>query len=492
MKKKPLLATLLLALGVVGCQDDTVGVEGPTGDLPTDGAAVVRILLTDAPSDYIASAEVDIGRVELVPKDDGEHVVLSEDGTDGFVNLLDFQNAATTPIAEAAIDPGTFVQLRLVVEAARVSLIDGYEFRDGSTEKDLKVPSGAQTGIKLNLSTEGEEDAGVTIVPGETVLVLDFDVNRSFVLRGNPETPAGVHGVIFTPTIRVTAQDVAASISGTVTSAEDGLGVPGLVVTAEPTDEGIVEGYQTKAGTAITDEDGNYTIHFLVPGSYEVTVDVPAGFVTDPESQAVDLEFSEDETGVDFTVEDVRGSIEGTVTASTELPDAVVEGLTVTAMPEAEGMDPLEATTDADGNYLFTEVVPGTYTVTVEVGEDEVTDPAENVVEVGQNEEVTDVDFEIVEDVSGSIAGTVSTELAEVSVAGLEVSAIPDVEGAEPVTTETDAEGKYVLDGLAPGTYTVTVVVGEGLATQPESQQVILGENAEETEIDFAVVTSGS
>jgi hypothetical protein len=43
-------------------------------------------------------------------------------------------------------------------------------------------------------------------------LVVDFDVSRSFVLQGNPETPAGVRGVIFTPTIRVEADLVIARL----------------------------------------------------------------------------------------------------------------------------------------------------------------------------------------------------------------------------------------------------------------------------------------
>ena len=168
---------------------------------PAPQTARIQILLTDAPVDYIGEALVDIGRVTLVGGDGG-HIVLSEDGTDGFVNLLDFQNAATMPLAEADIEPGAYSQLRMVVEAARVTMAEGYTFRDGSTEMELKVPSGAQTGIKLNLQ-DADDGGPVDIVPGETVLVLDFDVNRSFVLRGNPETPAGVHGVNFKPTIRV-------------------------------------------------------------------------------------------------------------------------------------------------------------------------------------------------------------------------------------------------------------------------------------------------
>lgn len=376
--------TLLL---VAAC-DDSAGVADVAPQV-----ALVRIVMTDAPIDYIEEALVDIGQVSLVPGDGSGHIVISDDGTDGFVNLLDFQGAATTPIGQAEIEPGEFSQLRMVVEAAHVKLKDRYAFRDGTTEMALKVPSGAQSGIKLNLH-DAEDGGPVAIIPGETVLVLDFDVGRSFVLNGNFETRAGVHGVHFQPTLRVVAMDVAASISGVVTTSLDGVAVEGLTVTAEPTDPGTVEGYQTMAGTAITDADGAYTIHFLVPGSYDVTVALDGGLGTEPASQSVTVGNSEDATGADFEIVDVRGSIAGTV--STALSGVSVEGLTVTATPTAEGAAPLTATTAANGTYTIESVVPGEYTITVGVGTGQATTPASRVVTVEANGEVTAMDFAII------------------------------------------------------------------------------------------------
>ncbi|HSH74272.1 MAG TPA: DUF4382 domain-containing protein, partial [Longimicrobiales bacterium] len=371
LRATTLLPCMLLALGASACDEPGVGLDD-RAQVVRETGTTVRVLLTDAPADYIGSALVDIGVVELVPTDGGPHVVLSEDGTDGFVDLLELQNAATTPIAEADIEPGSFSQLRLVIEAARVELAEGYEFRDGSTEMELFVPSGAQTGIKLNLHS-GEDDGPLEIIPGETVLVLDFDVSRSYVLRGNPETPAGIHGVNFKPTLRVTAFDVAASISGTVSTTLGGVSVGGLMVTATPVDEGTVVGYQTEAGTTTTAGDGTYTIHFLVPGTYEVMVDLDPGLGTVPESNLVELDHSEDETGVDFEIIDVTGSIAGT--ATTEVDGASVAELVVTATPADETLETLETSTAADGTYLFESVVPGLYTVTIEPGEDLLAEP---------------------------------------------------------------------------------------------------------------------
>lgn len=281
----------LLALGVAAC-DDSTGVEGD---------ASVRVLLTDAPSDYVDSALVDIGAVELISAGEGEPVTLTTDGTDGFVNLLDLQGAATELLADAEIPAGDYAQIRLLVEAASVTLAEGYEFEDGSTEKDLFIPSGAQTGIKLNLAgSNGEGESGpVTMASGETVLVLDFDVNQSFVIQGDPEAQAGINDVLFTPTLRVVVEDIAASVAGTV-SAPEGTSVEGLVVTAEPLGDGTFETFQSQTGTAATDENGAYTIHFLVPGAYAVSVEAPEGYTAEPASTEIELGNGENETDVDF------------------------------------------------------------------------------------------------------------------------------------------------------------------------------------------------
>lgn len=296
------IATALLSVPLLGCDDDPVDIE--------NGDAAVRVLLTDAPADFIASAWVDIGAVELVPAagEEGGIITLSEDGTDGLVDLLELQGTATAELANEEIEAGIYSQLRLIVESAEVELVEGLEFNDGGSRKELVVPSGAQTGIKLNLAVAGDDDGaggGVQIAGGETVLVVDFDVHQSFVIQGNPETPAGINGVLFTPTLRVTVEDVAGSISGTVSAEDDVIGVEGLVVTAEPLEGGVLESLQTMTATATTGAEGDYILRFLVPGTYVVSVEVSEGFETDPASVEVSVGGSEEVTGVDFTVDEV-------------------------------------------------------------------------------------------------------------------------------------------------------------------------------------------
>ena len=166
----------------------------------------------------------------------------------------------------------------------------------------LTIPSGAQTGIKLNLSAgdvEGTEGT-IEIVPGEMVLVVDFDVNQSFRLQGNPDTPAGINGVSFQPTLRVVVDDVAGTVSRSVSTQLTNTSVEGLVMTAAPVEGTTLEPFQTTSATAVTDANGDYSLLFLVPGDYEVSVDAGEGLTSTPVTVTVGA--SGDVTGVDFEV----------------------------------------------------------------------------------------------------------------------------------------------------------------------------------------------
>ena len=477
-----------VVVGVAACE--TMATAPEADDTGPDGPATLKVLLTDAAADYVDAAWVDIGRVDLLPADDeGEIVTLTEDGTDGMVDLLTLQGDATEQLADTMIEPGVYKQLRLIVDSARVELIDGYTFRDGSTSRWLKVPSGAQTGIKLNLEgVEGDEanaDGGVNIIPGETVLVVDFDVNQSFRIQGNPETPAGIHGMLFKPLLRVTVEDVAGSISGTVSGAADSIDVEGLTVTAEPTGTGTVEGYQTRTATALTAEDGTYTLHFLVPGEYEVSVEAAEGFAAAPALQTVNVGHDEDVMGVDFTI-DEAASIAGTVTATDD--SISVEALTVTAVLAGDGTT-YTGETDADGNYSIGGLIAGDYAVTVDVPEGFFTAPDTANVTVAAGEDLTGVDFEI-DDEAGSIAGQVTAADDSINVEGLTVTA-EDTIADVTATAETDADGNYVIDPVAPGDYLVTVDVPEGFATEPAEAEVTVGVAEDVADVDFEVDEDG-
>lgn len=282
------LAAPVAALALAACSGTT--------DAPA-GMAHVTVQLTDAPSVEFDSAVVEIGRVTLIPVE-GDPIVITEAG--GRFDLLDLQNGVTATLGDETIPAGDYSELRLVVTSAYVGLAEGYEFEDGTTERSLKVPSGAQSGIKVKLrSMDADTLVPFVSIDENMILVVDFDVYRNFKIQGNPNTPAGLKGVLFTPVLRAVVRDVAGSISGTVTSSAEGNpGLEGLTVQATMD---VPEGEEPVVATAVTDAEGNYTITFLAPGTYSVEVlgFTPAEGVTMP----VDVTVGEGEhvTDVDFS-----------------------------------------------------------------------------------------------------------------------------------------------------------------------------------------------
>jgi hypothetical protein len=284
MLRRTFLASAIAAAFV------TTACDSPTGNA---GAARFTLLLTDAPHEYLESAVVDIGRIEL--RGDGAPIILTTDA--GEYDLLLLQDGVTAALASTDIEPGRYSELRMFVTGARVTLKDGHTFADGSTTMDVAVPSGAASGIKVKLAgTDGKRGGGIDIRPGETILVVDFDVSQNFVMQGTPDTPAEIKGFLFTPLLRATVRDVAGSISGSVTAPDDvvteGLTVTATLVDAEPDDV---------AATTLVKEDGTFTLHFLAPGTYNVTVsDPPAGHSASTVEKAVGP--AEHVTGVEIEI----------------------------------------------------------------------------------------------------------------------------------------------------------------------------------------------
>jgi hypothetical protein len=283
---KRLLAEFVLPLAIAACTTST-GTQS--------GTAHLRVQLTDAPSVAFDSAVVYIGTVTLIPVE-GSPIVITDEG--GRFDLLELQNGVTAELGDATIPAGDYSELRLVVDSAVVGLTPPQAFIDGTTSRSLKVPSGAQSGIKVKLrsSDAGTPVSHVTITPGETILVVDIDVSQNFKIQGNPNTPAGLRSVLFTPVVRAVVRNVAGSITGTVTSSADGSPLEGLTVRA--TLQGTDPAVEVTAETAA---DGTYLLPFLAPGTYDVQVDnfsaAPQTVVVGEGANVPDIDFSGTSTG---------------------------------------------------------------------------------------------------------------------------------------------------------------------------------------------------
>lgn len=176
---------IFLLIGLVGGCDNLMAPD-MTGGEP----ATVRLHLTDAPFpfDLVDSTNVTIERVELVSEEEGVVTVSEEEQA---FNLLELRDGVTAPLGEVEVSEGTYEQVRFIVnEEAEVVMKDG-------TTYSLKVPSGTETGIKI--LTNGLEVDASTL----TDITLDFNVEESFVVQGNPNTPAGIKGFIFKPVVKL-------------------------------------------------------------------------------------------------------------------------------------------------------------------------------------------------------------------------------------------------------------------------------------------------
>jgi hypothetical protein len=267
MKTTYLYAFLgILLMVFTGCTDN---------ETTEAGVGRLTIQLTDAPFplDLISEANVTIYKIEARQKNDTENDSSmedeetmndeSEDMHDGnaivvlmeeeiSVNLLDLTNGMTESLVDTEIPAGTYDQLRVYAKGINVVMND-----EEGTTYDLKIPSGEQSGIKIKIKP------ALTIVGGLSAdLLLDFDVSRSFVPRGNIRDMSKFNGFIFKPVIKVSNLATAGTMAGVVTDKEDGAALAGATITVSQNDEIIT--------TSLTDDTGAYMIMGLDPGEYVV------------------------------------------------------------------------------------------------------------------------------------------------------------------------------------------------------------------------------
>lgn len=262
MKKVLLLLLVVASAGFFACNKTT---DDQTGRL------VVKITDAPFPIEDIEYANVTINKVELRKECDGicdgagegicdgtgegpgegicdayPFVVVSEEPV--TINLLDLRNGVTELLAYIDLPQGSYDLVRLYIEEAGLKVIDGEEYI-------VKVPSGDKTGIKIFIQPSLLIEGGVT-----SELLLDFDLSRSFILRGNPNSPAGINGFIFKPVIRTANMSVAGRLEGSVsdTSAT-------FIENAE-----VWIKQDTVVATAFTGEDGKYAFIGVPAGLYSV------------------------------------------------------------------------------------------------------------------------------------------------------------------------------------------------------------------------------
>ncbi len=200
--------------------------------------------------------DIVIDKVYIRHKDgtDADFLLLTDE--DHYTDLTTLRNGNTESVVLADLPAGMYDNIRIVIKSASITLTDGRTF-------DLDIPSGETSGLKIFIDPD-------IVVESETTatLLLDFDLSKSFIVEGNPDTPAGINGFKLKPVIRAMPLGFAGSIKGTVTDA-DGNPIEDAYVTAVSGDMEI---------TTYTDANGNYELLGLPEDSYDVTV-IATGYI---------------------------------------------------------------------------------------------------------------------------------------------------------------------------------------------------------------------
>ncbi len=177
-----------LLAGLIACS-----ASDPTGS----GSGSVRVLLTDAPLDLSTVSAVNVTITEFVlyaaddddPLAEGEGIVMVMPGEGAeSLNLLDYQNGATTLVASAEVPEGHYSKIRMLVSAAELVHDHDGDPDTPDIAEPIKVPSGkVQIPVPFDLSAgEGME------------ITLDFDAERSVQVNS---TSSDNHAYILRPVV---------------------------------------------------------------------------------------------------------------------------------------------------------------------------------------------------------------------------------------------------------------------------------------------------
>jgi len=240
-----------LALFIAGCSTSA-----------DSGMGTLEVRMVDAPIDNAKEVNVVINSVQVNNSEtDTGWVTINEPNK--TYNLLDLTNGAYAVLGEAELEAGTYEQIRLILDSEGNNIV----FEDGDSEP-LFVPSGAQTGVKLNVNAE--------IEPGFTyTLLLDFNASKSVVKAGN----SGKY--LLKPVIRASNMATTGKIVGTVLPAEARSEIHAVV------DQDIIT-------TTFADEtDGTFELPGLDAGTYTVRIEPREEGYADADTSGVVVEVGE-------------------------------------------------------------------------------------------------------------------------------------------------------------------------------------------------------
>jgi hypothetical protein len=216
------------------------------------------------------------------------------------------------------------------------------------------------------------------------------------------------------------------------------------------------------SATTTADSNGNYSFTGLANGSYTVTP-TKSGISFSPANQPVTINGA-NQSGINFTAQTVTYTISGNIS-----PASLGTG----AMVTLGGASSETTTADSNGNYSFTGLANGSYTVTPTKSGISFSPANKPVTINGANQSAVNFTAQAA---AYGISGTITP-------ASLGTGATVALGGASSATTTADSNGNYSFTGLANGSYTVTPTKS-GTSFSPLNQSVVVS-GASQSGINF-------
>jgi hypothetical protein len=245
------------------------------GSSGKSGTGPLKILVTDAPfaHDLVEEAKIHVSAVRVHRDAQADSGFIDLDIGSGLeLDLLDLQNGITAELVEAELPVGTYRQIRLVVDEASLTLVNGNVY---STELgNLHLTSTDTSGIKVFVSPP------IQVTSTLTTVLLDVDLTKSFHAIPASDPPNATKFNLM-PVVRAANVATTGEIRGTVTH-DDGTGTQVGVdaATVFLLLPGETDPDQSVASTS-TSPDGEYALLGVSPGTYDLLA------VKDPEQGSV-------------------------------------------------------------------------------------------------------------------------------------------------------------------------------------------------------------
>jgi hypothetical protein len=260
----------LTALVLTGCGGGGGG-RGETGQL--------SLAVTDAPVDDASSVVVQFRGVAFKRAGSAPEIIQNLPSAPRQLDLLQYQEGRAALLLDGTSLPaGDYEWIRLIVDN-ETGVRDSYVVLRGGEECELRVPSGSESGLKLN--------RGFTLpADGSVALTIDFDLRKSIHAPPGQRGSAGActQGYLMRPTLRIVDDANVGAIAGHVD--------------AELVTEGCLPKVYVFSGADVTPNDDPlvvasvpivngstsyaYRASFLPPGAYT------AAFTCDDDDPAAD------------------------------------------------------------------------------------------------------------------------------------------------------------------------------------------------------------